>query len=116
MGDAGRDQDHVARTERPGDAALDPAALGQGRIGDLRVGHGAARDQFAPSLQHDGVFRLVGVNSDICVMFTAMELDRMFRDVRLQVVKDACASISPNEWAVFEYYARDSHFKNYELV
>lgn len=61
-------------------------------------------------------FRLVGVNSDICVMFTAMELDRMFRDVRLQVVKDACASISPNEWAVFEYYARDCHFKNYELV
>lgn len=61
-------------------------------------------------------FRLVGVNSDICVMFTAIELDRLFRGARIAVIKDACASISPNEWMVFDLYARDYRFINYELI
>lgn len=61
-------------------------------------------------------FRFVGVNSDICVLFTAVEVDRLFRPTRLELVRDACAGSSENQWQVFEYYAGHYQFSNYQIV
>ena len=62
-------------------------------------------------------FRICGVNTHICVFFTAMELSKRFPLALLQIVLGACN----DQWApdpaearqTFEYYSRQHGFKGY---
>lgn len=67
-----------------------------------------------------GRFRVCGVNTDICVFFTAMELGKRFPLSKLEIVMRAC-NVPELGFAVdtaksFRYYAGVHKFTNFELV
>jgi len=64
-------------------------------------------------------FRLCGVNTEICVFFTALELSRLYPFSRIELVQDACASQyceKEREWVSFAYYAQFHNMATYSLV
>lgn len=64
-------------------------------------------------------FRLCGVNTDICVFFTTLELSRHFGGPQLELVRNACSSqwcdSEEQEWASFAYYARFHEMSSYTV-
>lgn len=64
-------------------------------------------------------FRFCGVNTDICVFFTAMELGKLYPQSCMEIVMRACnvmsTGISVDTAKVFAMYADDHDFTNYTL-
>ncbi len=65
-------------------------------------------------------FRVCGVNTDICVFFTAMELAKQYALSKLEIVMRACnvpdLGFPVDAAKSFRYYAGVHKFSNYELV
>jgi nicotinamidase-related amidase len=66
------------------------------------------------------LFRVCGVNTDICVFFTAMQLGKSFPASRLEIVMTACNvpdfGFEVDTAKSFRYYAGVHSFTNFELV
>lgn len=65
-------------------------------------------------------FRVCGVNTDICVFFTAMQLGKRFPASSLEIVMRACnvpdTGFEVDSAKVFGYYAGVHSFSNFALV
>jgi nicotinamidase-related amidase len=65
-------------------------------------------------------FRVCGVNTDICVFFTAMQLGKRFPATSLEIVMRACnvpdIGFEVDTEKAFRYYAGVHAFTNYQLV